>query len=114
MKKPDELVYLEIILERCLLLERYIRGKRMEDLYEDDLLQSGVLRELEVIGEAASHISDETKRKSPETTWRIIIAMRNILAHEYFEINLEIVWNTLKHDIPMLKMQIRKLRKKLD
>ena len=69
--------------------------------------QDIVIRNLEIIGEAVAHISDDLKQNYPEIPWKDIKRIRNIVVHEYFGINLKVIWNTLNNDIPILKNQIQ-------
>lgn len=78
------------------------------DLFaDDDLLQVWIVHHLQIIGEAAFRISKETQSKFPEISWGSIIGMRHVLVHNYFEIDLEIVWNVLAHNLPTLRQQIK-------
>ncbi|MCK4465704.1 MAG: DUF86 domain-containing protein [Bacteroidales bacterium] len=69
------------------------------------------MKQIEIIGEAANHISTGTKELYSEINWRRIIALRNILIHEYFGVNLERVWRVAKKDLPELKEKISKILK---
>ena len=66
------------------------------------LHQNAILKSIEIIGEAAAHISQKTRQKHSEIPWSEIIGMRNQLVHAYFEVNLERVWETVQQDIPRL------------
>ena len=79
------------------------------DLFKDKLVQVWMVHHIQLIGEAASGLSDELKKKNPEIPWRKIIEMRNFLVHEYFGIDLNEVWRTLKSDIPELKIWLENL-----
>ncbi|RPI66604.1 MAG: DUF86 domain-containing protein [Ignavibacteriales bacterium] len=73
------------------------------------MLILSVIKEIEIIGEAASKISEEIKIKYPEIPWKDIIGMRNRLIHGYFEVNIELVWNTVKNNLPQLLLLFQKL-----
>lgn len=66
------------------------------------LHQNAVIRSLEVIGEVAKLVSEDTRNKLPEIPWPVVVRMRNRLIHEYFRVNLRIVWDTVKNDLPPL------------
>ena len=68
-----------------------------------------MVRNLEIIGEAASHIPATIIEKYPDVQWKYMKGMRNILIHEYFGINTEIIWQTIKRDLPLLKDQLVKI-----
>jgi hypothetical protein len=87
-------------------IERFVSGKGAHDFAEDELLQSAVVRQLEVIGEAAKRVSEERRSKNPEIPWKDIAGMRDKLIHHYFDIDLNVVWKTITDDIPKLKRQL--------
>ena len=76
-------------------------GRTRQDLFEDEMLAMAVARGLEIIGEAASKLSPESRIAFPEVPWRQMISMRNILVHAYFEVDLAVVWDTVQEDLPM-------------
>jgi uncharacterized protein with HEPN domain len=81
-------------------------GRKREDLTKDLLLQSGFLHQLYVIGEATSRLSQNLKDKYPGIPWRAICGFRNYIAHEYFSLDLDMVWHTVVVEVPALKSQI--------
>jgi len=74
---------------------------------EDVLVQTAVIRWIEIIGEAARAISPELRGAHPEVPWRQVVAMRNILVHGYFEVDVDAVWSAIEHDTPKLEAQVR-------
>jgi len=83
------------------------------DLFlQSDLLQVGVLYHIQLIGEAANGISEEFRQVHPEIPRKRIIAMRHLLVHQYFGIDLNEVWNTTQKDLPLLKKEITRILKK--
>lgn len=88
---------------------RYIEGKSSSTFYEDDILQDAVVRRIEIMGEAASRISEGLKSQYPALQWKKMKAIRNILIHMYDELELEIVWDTVTKDIPGLLNEIKKI-----
>ena len=81
---------------------RYVTGKTHEEFLHDTLCQDAVIRRLEIIGEAARRLSPEARTSLPELTWNAMIGMRNLLIHEYDDVDLSIVWNTVRIDLPAL------------
>ena len=77
------------ILDAILEIQEYTKGKSDDDFFRDSMLQSACVRQLEIIGEAASNVSDEIKSKSPGIEWQEIIGLRNILIHEYFGVDVQ-------------------------
>lgn len=86
-------------------IEKYVaRGKNT--FFDDELVQTWVLFHLQIIGEAARAISEETKVKYAEIEWLRIVGFRNLLVHEYFRVNLDIVWYVVENELSNLKSQI--------
>ena len=106
----DEKVYIEHISAAIKKIEEYVAKLTKEKFMENTLVQDGVIRQIEIIGEASKLISNETKKKSPATTWKDITGMRDKLIHAYFGVDLDAVWKTVKEDIPSLKKDIKKLK----
>jgi uncharacterized protein with HEPN domain len=95
------------ILEAIEKIERYTpRGRKAFE--DDEMFQVWVVRHLQIIGEAASRVSDETKHHLPHIPWGKMIGMRHILVHGYFDIDLEIVWSVIENDLQSLKDQVKK------
>ena len=86
------------------ILERTSAGR--ERFMSDELLQVWVIHHLEIIGEAASSVDPRTRRTHPEIDWVAASYMRNRLIHGYFDIDLDIVWETVERDVPMLLGQV--------
>ena len=83
------------------------RGK--DEFENDELIQSWIVRHLQIIGEASSRLSDGFRNSHPEIQWSKIIGMRNILVHDYFGIDKAIVWAAVKNELPSLKTHIEKI-----
>jgi uncharacterized protein with HEPN domain len=82
----------------------------LESFEQDEMLQVWVIHHLQVIGEAARGISQAVKERCAEVQWPQIVALRNILVHEYFGLNLHQVWTMAQKDLPELEKQIQRLR----
>jgi len=113
MKKRDDKVYLNDILESIVLIEKFIGKKTQTQFQSDLLLQDAVIRRFEIIGEAVSKISPTLKKKNPEIEWGLMKSMRNKLIHEYFGVSPATIYNTVKMDLPGVKLQLKKLLKTL-
>lgn len=107
--KKDSAVFLKHILECIDLIEEYVKDLSKEDFKENIELQDAIIRRLEIIGEAARNLPDDFKSNYSDVQWRQIIAARNILAHFYFGIDLNTVWNIVKNDLPKLKEQVESM-----
>ncbi len=91
----------------------FCEGKTRSDLESDRKLTLAVLKELEIIGEAATRVTEETRKRWPGIPWEDIVGMRNRLIHGYFDVNYDIVWRTIMDDIPQLEAQLREIVEKL-
>jgi len=99
----NDTAYLRHILEAIGKIESYLSDATFESFSENDMMVDAVVRELEIIGEAARNLSDELCGKNPDIPWAKIKGMRNVLIHEYFGVDLKIVWDTYKKNLPELK-----------
>ena len=100
------------MIEMCdLLLEHASDLSRLAD---DPVVQGAAQRWIEVLGEAASNVSEQTKRTHPEVAWREIMGIRVILAHAYFHIEHDIIGNVIAHDVPRLRTQLHPILKSLE
>ena len=102
----DDLVYLNHIKDAISRIEEYVNGLTYNGFIEKYLIQDGVIRQIQVIGEATKKISDNTRQKYPSVPWKDIAGMRDKLIHDYFGIDLDAVWDTVEKDIPILKNEI--------
>lgn len=106
-KLGDEL-YVEHILEAIEKIEKFAAGLEFKNFQNDEKSQSAIVREISVIGEAAKNLSEEFKKSRPLIPWKDVMGMRDTLIHDYFEIDLDIVWGTIKENLPDLKQKISK------
>lgn len=104
--KRDDSVYLHHILDAIRRVQEYTQSMSLVEFLEEYMVQDAVIRQLEVIGEAARNISHEFKDLHPEIPWQKMIGIRNKIIHAYFEVNNQIVWDTVVNDLPMLEQQV--------
>jgi len=107
--RRDETVYLRHILDAIARIEEYLSGVDEETFYEQHLVQDGVIRQLEIIGEAVKRLSGEVRDRSPHIPWSDIARMRDKLIHDYFGVDVETVWLTAQEDVPSLRAEVAKL-----
>ena len=99
---PADLVRVRHILEAAEEALRFVNGRAREDLNDDRMLTLACTRLLEIVGEAASQVSPELRNRFSQVPWNSIAGMRNRLIHAYYEINLDVLWETLAGDLPDL------------
>ena len=87
----------------------FVKDRSREELDQDRLLVLGLVKSLEIIGEAAAKVQSETRAMDESIPWVDIIGMRNRLIHGYFDVDLDLVWDTVRHDLPPLASQLQKL-----
>jgi len=105
----DWLLRIEDILEAIGRIESYTHGLTFEDFCDDSKTVDAVVRNLEVIGEAARNLHSDVTARLPDVPWPDVRDMRNVLVHEYFGVDLAIVWATVKQDLPALAAALRTL-----
>ena len=91
----------------------HLEGLDKEQFLRDEWTQDAVVRNIEIIGQAAKELSESTREMCPEVDWKKLMGMRDRLAHGYFAINLDVVWNTVQEDLPHLLVQVQGLKKQL-
>jgi len=111
MRDPRE--RLRDILDAIDAIERY-RDRDKVEFERNELLQVWFLHQLQIIGEAARALPEETRALAPDIPWLKIIGMRNILVHGYFGIDTDVVWDTVTQDIPVLKPAVERLLQRLE
>ena len=100
------------ILDAIFEIERYIENTDFTGFQKNTMMQFASIKQLEIIGEASARLTKDLKEEHSEIKWREIIGFRNILVHEYFGVDLFIVWSIIKNEIPKLKEQISFILKK--
>jgi|SRR3989338_5642060 len=107
--KKDPLVFLGHIRDAIDLIEKFTRGYTKDNFLQDQLVQSAVVRQIEIIGEATKNISEIFRKKYPPVPWSDIARTSDKLIHQYFGVNLHRVWEVVKGDIPELKEKIKEI-----
>ena len=111
MSKRDPLVLLEDIILAIQKVGRYTAQMDHDAFLADELVVDGVARNLEIIGEAARQLPEEFRRNHAEVPWTQIAGLRNRIVHDYFGLDLEIIWEIIQHDLPELEKQVRALQR---
>ncbi len=106
----DDNLYVSHILDAVTDIEKYI-GQLTFDQFmvpENKMIRDAVVRNLEIIGEASKHFSSEFKTKHSMIPWKEVVGMRDNLIHEYFGVVWDVVWSTVKQDLPVLRSELKK------
>ena len=106
--RKDDLVRLRHMLDAAREAQEFARGRQRSDLNSDRMLTLCLVKCIEIIGEAAAKVSEETRAECPSLPWADVIGMRNRLIHGYFDIDLDRVWDTIKDDLPPLVAGVEK------
>jgi len=114
MSERDDFVFIGHILESIKAIEEFSKNLNEKELHLNRLKQSAIVREIEIIGEASKNISKEFKKRNNKIAWKDIVGTRDIMIHQYFGVDLNIVWNIITKDIFTLKNQILKIKKDLE
>ena len=110
MSERDYFLFIEDILNAIQKIEKYTDNETFETFSINDMAVDAVIRNFEIIGEAANNIPKEIQEKYPYVEWKEMVGFRNVIIHDYFGINLKTVWNTVKNNIPLLKEHIIKMK----
>ncbi len=102
-------VRLKHIYDAILEIEAYISDIELSVFITNSMMRFACIKQMEIIGEASNHISDETKSRFSSIEWSQIIGMRNVFVHEYFGVDINLVWDIIKNDIPELKIKIAEI-----
>lgn len=111
MPPRNWLIRLQDILEAIEKNKQYTRGMSFKKFLSDNKTIDAVLRNFMVIGEAANNVPEKIKTKYSQVPWKKMVGMRNFVVHEYFGVSYEILWRTLKHDLPKLVVPLKKIVK---
>jgi uncharacterized protein with HEPN domain len=106
---PEDFIRIRHMLDAVNETLAFASGKSREDLDDNRMLTLAIIKELEIIGEAASKLTSEFKNSQPNIPWADIVGMRNRLTHGYFDIDLDRVWDTVAEDLVWLSSELEKM-----
>lgn len=109
MSERGQRLYLADIIESIKAIESFVAGMDRDTFAADRKTVSATVRELEVVGEAVKNVSDTIKSQYPDVLWKEIKAFRNMITHQYFGIDIRIVWDVVQNEIGTLKTQVEKI-----
>lgn len=105
----DDAAYLGHFRDAVLRIESYVEDVTEDEFFKTPLIQDGVIRQIQIIGEATKRLSIGLRERTPRIPWADIAGMRDKIVHDYMGVDLETVWETATKDVPMLESQLRKL-----
>ena len=101
--KKDDTVFLHHILDAIVLIEEYTNEMSENEFLSNSMARDAVVRQVEIIGEAARNISNDFRELHPKIPWGKMVGIRDKITHEFFNVNFAIVWDTVQDDLPNLK-----------
>ena len=104
---PHDRIRLRHIADALNATMRFVEGRKRSDLDTDEMLLFALVRAIEIVGEAASKVTAETRAAMPDLPWASIVGMRNRLVHAYFDINRDILWTTVTEAVPALAERLK-------
>ena len=110
--RKDNQIYLQDIQKAINKIEKYTKDIDFEDLKNEEMRQDAIIRQFEIIGEAAARISKDFLEEHSDFPLKEAVSMRNFLIHGYDEVDIKVVWKTLQEDIPLLKSKILSIQEK--
>jgi uncharacterized protein with HEPN domain len=113
MSEPDPLLSCHDILEAIDRIERYTGSITLDDFLGDTKTQDAVIRNLEIIGEAVKNLPADFREAHSEVEWRAVAGMRDKLIHHYFGIDMGIIWETARTDLPRFRKQIEDILREI-
>ena len=107
--RDEDVVRLRHMLDAAKEALKFTQGRRREDLDHDRQLEWALVKAIEIVGEAAGQVSEETRVGIPSIPWRNIVGMRNRLIHVYFDINRDILWKTVMEGLPPIIAELERV-----
>lgn len=102
-------IRLQYIYDAILEIESYLMHKDFDDFSNNSMMKFACVKQMEIIGEASKHVSDEIKSRFSSVEWSQIVGMRNVFVHEYFGIDTDLVWEIIKNDLPEFKKNVKQI-----
>lgn len=109
---PDKFgdkIRLQHTLEALETIEDYVKSADFVTFSENLMMQDACIRQLQVIGESCRNISPELREKHPEVPWSQIVGLRVIVIHQYFGVDIRIIWDVIQNDLPLFKLQVKRI-----
>lgn len=113
MSERDYTVYLKDIQIACERILRYSNGLELDAFKNNDMVVDAVIRNLEIIGEAVKNLPQQIRKKYPGIDWKKIAGLRDVLIHEYFGVDHELIWDIIQNKVIDLKLQIENILREI-
>ncbi|MBI4141647.1 DUF86 domain-containing protein [Candidatus Woesearchaeota archaeon] len=114
MTEHNDVSYIKHILDAIADVENSVKNKSKKEFEESKDLRDANIRRIEVMGEAVKNLSSKLKQAYPVVAWKKMAGARDIMIHAYFTVDIDIVWDIIKKDVPKLKKQIQKIKEELE
>ncbi|MDO8467832.1 MAG: DUF86 domain-containing protein [Nanoarchaeota archaeon] len=114
MTEKEDIIFVKHILDSTNAIKEFSVNLSKEELSSNRLKQNAIVREIEIIGEASKNISNKTKDMHQEVKWKEIVGTRDKMIHHYFGIDITLLWEIIKRDIPILEKQMQNIKEDLD
>lgn len=101
-----DIVRLQHILDAIRRIRKYSEGRTYEHFIADDMMYYAIVKNIEIIGEAANMLTFDFREKHSRTPWNMVTGMRNYIVHEYYQVDNTIVWDVVRNDLPVLEKQV--------
>ena len=105
----DPLLFLEDIEKSCEKVVRYTEGRSKDQVFDDGIRADAVLLNLHIIGEAVKKLPGDLRERHPDVAWREIAGLRDVIAHAYFALDADILWDAVERDVPALLDAVREI-----
>ncbi len=112
--KPTEKERLEHMVDAINRIFRFRNKMTYEEFTTNEMAQFAIIKNFEIIGEAAYQLPKELRKEYPSIEWRKVIAFRHILVHDYYKVNTKIVWNAIENKLPDMKLELEKMLEMLN
>ena len=112
--KLGDKVRLQHIIDAIVEIETYTESADLKAFNATSMMRFACIKQMEIIGEASNHISEETKKRFSDIQWAQIVGMRNVFVHEYFGVDSNLAWEIIKTDIPELKQRVIEILNRLN
>lgn len=106
----NDIAYTDHIINCIKKIRKFVKGIDKKEFAKNELIQDAIIRNFEVIGEASKKISPDFKKTYYDIPWKEISGMRDKLIHDYLGVDIDVIWKTIEHDLPILQKELKKIK----